>query len=211
MRLTWWLHGERLQPELLHNSLKRTRNPQSCRFPHRSKALNRKTASVYLLWGLKNGHLQARRVHLEACRQTNTSDSVVQHVYSMTISQFELNTWNFTWPACWFSQATSAGGEWPTYLQRLRSLPSSLGFSRVGCFCAEKGRVRSHTKPYGSQNEGLSDPTQEAGTGERPAQQKKKKAPHPFTSLTTVLFKHHQSCLLNLTSVQPAVRNQFSY
>ncbi len=29
MRLTWWLYRERLQPELLHNSLKKTRNLQA--------------------------------------------------------------------------------------------------------------------------------------------------------------------------------------
>ncbi len=62
-------------------------------------------------------------------------------------------------------------------------ISSSLGFSRVGCCCAEKGRVRSHTQPYGSQNKGLSDPTQEAGTGERPAQQKKKHPTRPLPLL----------------------------
>lgn len=122
-------------------------------------------------------------------------------MYSMTISQSDLNTWNFTWLACWLFQATSAGGEWPTYLQRLRSLPSSLGFSRVGSFCAKKGRVRSHTQPYGSQNEGLSDPTQEAGTGERPAQQKKSTPPIHFPHYGTV---QTSSVLLAQPHVSPA-------
>lgn len=99
----------------------------------------------------------------------------------------------------WLSQATSAGGEWPTYLEGLHCLPSSLGFSRVGCCCAKEGWVRSHMLPCVSQNEGLSDPTKEAGTGERPAQQKK--APHPFTSLSTV---QTSSVLLSQHHVTPA-------
>lgn len=59
--------------------------------------------------------------------------------------------------------------------------------------------MRSHMLPCVSQNEGLSDPTQEAGTGERPAQQKK--APHPFTSLSTV---QTSSVLLSQHHVTPA-------
>lgn len=113
----------------------------------------------------------------------------------MTISQF----WTPGTSHDWLSQATPAGGQWPSYLQGLHSLPSSLGFSRVGCCCTKEGWVKSHTQPCGSQNEGLSDPTQEAGTGERPAQQKK--APHPFTSLSTV---QTSSVLLSRPHVTPA-------
>lgn len=62
--------------------------------------------------------------------------SVIRRMYSMTISQSELNPWNFTWLACWLFQATSAGGEWPTYLQWF---PAAWAFPGWGAAVLRRG------------------------------------------------------------------------
>ncbi len=132
--------------------------------------------------------------------------SVIRRMYSMTISQSELNTWNFTWLACWLFQATSAGGEWPTYLQWF---PAAWAFPGWGAAVLRRGGWDHTHSPMAPRTRGFL--TQHRKQEQEKDQLSRKKAPHPSTSLTMVLFKHHQSYSPNLTSVQPAVRNLFSY
>jgi len=111
----------------------------------------------------------------------------------------ELNTWNSAWLAFLLSQATSAGGEWPSYLQGLHSLPNSLGFSRVGCCCTKEGWVKSHTALW--LPEWLAFWPNTGSRNRRKTSSAEKKAPHPFTSLSTV---QTSLVLLSQTHVTPA-------
>ncbi len=196
MRLTWWLYGERLQPELLHNSLKKTRSMQavlssssqnqslqteSSQFLPTVRAEEQPSTSKTRSSGSlqKNKHLHLGcTVYVFNDNQSVWTKHLKFHMNSLMAFSGNISRWRMTHLFAEITQFTQ-----------------QPGLFQGGVLLFWEGGGWDHThSPMAPRTRGFL--TQHRKQEQEKDQLSRKKAPHPSTSLTMVLFKHHQFCYI---------------